>query len=117
MLAFYQQMFGDKDLSAVDRYILPAYIQQNPGVAGGAAAFKKASAGWFKNAPRTKVDIQHIAAEGNLVFLHVKDINPDGTVTATATVDIFRLENGKIAGHRDVQQQVPKDAANVHPMF
>jgi len=115
VLAFYQQMFGDKDLSAVDRYILPAYIQHNPGVAGGAAAFKKAAAGWVKDAPRTKVDIQHIAAESNLAFLHVRDINPDGTVTAT--VDIFRLENGKIAGHRDVQQQVPKDAANAHPMF
>ncbi|WP_413532118.1 ester cyclase [Empedobacter brevis] len=115
VLDFYQQMFGDKDLTAVDKYIATEYIQHNPEVADGAAAFKKAAESWFKGAPKTKIDVQHIAAEGDLVFLHVKDINPDGSLKSV--IDIFRLKDGKIVEHWDVQQDVPKEAANEHPMF
>ncbi|MBO9595361.1 MAG: ester cyclase [Niabella sp.] len=115
VLDFYQKMFGDKDLTAVDEYIAHDYIQHNPNVADGAEAFKKAAAGWFKNAPKTIIDVQHVAAEGDLVFLHLKNKNPDGRVTST--IDIFRLENGKIAEHWDVHQDVPPKAANAHPMF
>lgn len=112
---FYQQMFGDKDLTAVDRYIAPEYIQHNPTVPDGAEPFKEAAKGWFEGAPKTKVDIQRIAAEGDLVFIHVKNINPDGSLQSV--IDIFRLDNGKIIEHWDVMQDVPKDAANAHPMF
>lgn len=115
VLDFYQQMFGDKDLSAVDKYIAPEYIQHNPNVADGSAAFKKAAEGWFKGASKTKIDVQHIAAEGDLVFLHIKNTNPDGSLKST--IDIFRLKNGKIVEHWDVHQDVPKESANEHPMF
>lgn len=115
VLDFYQKMFGDKDLTAVDEYIARDYIQHNPHVADGAEAFKKAAAGWFKDAPKTTIDVQHVAAEGDLVFLHLKNKKPDGGVTST--IDIFRLENGKIAEHWDVHQDVPPKAANAHPMF
>lgn len=115
VLDFYQEMFGDKDLSAVDRYIDADYIQHNPTVADGAEAFKTAAAGWFKGAPKTKVDVQRIAAEGDLVFIHIKNIEPDGGLVST--VDIFRLKEGKIVEHWDVHQAVPDQAANAHPMF
>jgi predicted SnoaL-like aldol condensation-catalyzing enzyme len=32
-------------------------------------------------------------------------------------MDIFRIENGKIAEHWDVIQEVPEKSANPHPMF
>mgnify|MGYP003607462314 CR=1 FL=1 len=115
VLDFYQQMFGDKDLTAVDKYIAPEYIQHNPTVADGSAAFKKATEGWFKGAPKTKIDVQHIAAENDLVFLHIKNTNPDGSLVST--IDIFRLKDGKIVEHWDVHQDVPKESANKHPMF
>ncbi|WP_314241223.1 ester cyclase [Empedobacter tilapiae] len=115
VLKFYQQMFGDKDLRAVDKYIAPEYIQHNPTVADGSAAFKKAAEVWFKDAPKNKIDVQHIAAEGDLVFLHIKDTNLDGSLKSV--IDIFRLKDGKIVEHWDVQQDVPKESANQHPMF
>ena len=115
VLDFYQQMFGDKDLTAVDKYIAPEYIQHNPTVADGSAAFKKAAEGWFKGAPKTNIDVQHIAAENDLVFLHIKNTNPDGSLVST--IDIFRLKDGKIVEHWDVHQDVPKESANPHPMF
>ncbi|MGV4414126.1 nuclear transport factor 2 family protein [Chryseobacterium sp. T1] len=115
VLDFYQKMFGDKDLSAVDQYIAPEYIQHNPTVADGAEAFKKAAAVWFKGQPKTKIDVQHVAADGDLVFVHLKDKNPDGTLVST--IDIFKIANNKIVEHWDVHQDVPKESANNHPMF
>ncbi|HFK5528176.1 TPA: ester cyclase [Elizabethkingia anophelis] len=115
VLDFYQKMFGDKDLSAVDQYIAPEYIQHNPTVADGAKAFKEAAAKWFEGAPKTKIDVQHIAAEGDLVFIHLKNKNEDGSLKST--IDIFRIKDGKIVEHWDAQEDVPKEAANAHPMF
>jgi len=115
VLDFYQQMFGDKDISAVDKYISPEYIQHNPSVADGAIAFKLAATKWFEGQPKTKIDVQHIASDGDLVFIHLKNRKPDGSLKST--IDIFRLEKGKIVEHWDVQQEVPKNAANAHPMF
>lgn len=115
VLDFYQQMFGDKDLSAVDRFIAPEYIQHNPAVADGAAAFKAAASKWFEGQPKTKIDVQHIASDGDLVFIDLKNKNADGSLKST--IDIFRLENGKIVEHWDTQQDVPKESANSHPMF
>jgi predicted SnoaL-like aldol condensation-catalyzing enzyme len=115
VLDFYQKMFGDKDISAVDQYIAPEYIQHNPNVADGSEAFKKAAVKWFEGKPKTKIDVQHIAAEGDLVFLHIKNTRPDGGLKST--IDIFRLKDGKIVEHWDVHQDVPEHSANNHPMF
>lgn len=115
VLTFYQQMFGDKDISAVDRYIDKNYIQHNPRVADGADAFKKAATVWFQGAEKVKVDIQHVAAEGDLVFVHIKNKNKDGSLKST--MDIFRMQDGKIMEHWDVHENVPQSSANPHPMF
>ena len=43
VLDFYQQMFGDKDVTAVDRFIGSTYTQHNTMVADGPQAFKDAA--------------------------------------------------------------------------
>lgn len=112
---FYQRLFGDKDLSVIDTYIVEDYIQHNPYAADGRQALKEFATKLLSHAPKTKVDFQHVAADGDLVFLHVKAKNFDGK--DMALVDIFRLKNGKIVEHWDVMQDVPATAANAHPMF
>lgn len=115
VLDFYQTVFGDKDLTHVDDYLLPTYIQHNQHVADGRAAFKKAAAGWFVGAKKTKIDFRHVAAEGDLVFVHVRNVTPAGKVQAV--VDIFRIQDGKIAEHWDVHELAIDSAANSHPLF
>jgi|SRR6218665_383713 len=112
---FYQKIFGDKDFTNIDHYLLSTYIQHNPKVADGAEAFEIAIKDWLKGAPKTKVDVQHIAAEGDLVFLHVKNVLADGKLQSV--IDIFRIEDKKIAEHWDVHETVPEKSANAHPMF
>jgi len=112
---FYQKIFGDKDFMNIDHYLLPNYIQHNPNVADGAEAFETAIKGWLKGTPKTKVDVQHIVAEGDLVFIHIKNVLPDGKLLSV--IDIFRIEDKKIAEHWDVHETVPEKSANNHPMF
>ncbi len=115
VLKFYQKLFGDKDISAIDEYIVPNYIQHNPQIADGREALKKIATQWIAGGPKTKVDVHQSVAEGNLVILHVKIPTPDGKYQAIA--EIFRVENNKIAEHWDVIQAAPETSANPHPMF
>lgn len=115
VIEFYNQLFGDKDVSAIDKYLAEDYIQHNPSVADGSKALKKAVTQWFAGAPKEKIDIQQAAAEGDLVFLHIKSKTEKGKLISI--VDIFRVKDGKIVEHWDVMQDVPEKAANAHPMF
>jgi len=114
VMEFYQRLFGDKDISAIDQYIAEDYIQHNPIAADGRQALKNVLEVWFRNAPKDTVDFQRVAADGDLVFLHIKSEMGGKTV---AIVDIFRIEDGMIAEHWDVIQEVPEKSANEHPMF
>jgi predicted SnoaL-like aldol condensation-catalyzing enzyme len=115
VLKFYQKLFGDKDISAIDEYIVPNYIQHNPQIADGRESLKKIATQWIAGGPKTTVDVHQSVAEGNLVILHVKSPTPDGKYQAI--VEIFRVENNKIAEHWDVIQAAPETSANPHPMF
>lgn len=112
---FYQQVFGNKDLSSIDHYLTKSYIQHNPQVADGRDAFKAAATQWLSGQPKEVVDVQHATAMGDIVMLHIKTKNQTGGVQAV--VDIFRVSKGKIAEHWDVIQDAPATAANAHPMF
>lgn len=112
---FYQKLFGDKDISVIDQYIAENYIQHNPIAADGRQAIKDIATKWIANQPKTKVDFQKVAADGDLVFLHIKSKSFSGK--DVSLIDIFRIKNGKIVEHWDVMQEVPDKSANPHPMF
>lgn len=112
---FYQKLFGDHEYSVIDKYVDENYIQHNPGLPDGREALSNAVPMWLKDVPKSKVDFQRVAADGDLVFLHIKMAGANGK--ATAIVDIFRVKNNKIVEHWDVMQETPEKSANAHPMF
>ncbi len=111
---FYQELFGNKNIDAINKCIGDVYVQHNPYVADGKEALIAACKDWFVNAPKERIDIQHIAADSDLVFIHTK--SHEGT-KLISVIDIFRIKNGKIVEHWDVAQAVPEKTANSHPMF
>jgi predicted SnoaL-like aldol condensation-catalyzing enzyme len=110
----YQELFGDKNIEAINKYIGDVYIQHNPYVADGKQALIDACKQWFVGAPKEKIDVRHIAADGDLVFIHTKSRQGSKVVSV---IDIFRIEKSKIVEHWDVSRAVPEKVANNHPMF
>lgn len=84
------------------------YIQHNPGVPTGRAAFVEFF-GQFSQpkpvAPRVKAPLVAIVSESDLVVLSFVSEQADPKhATNTYTTpwfDMFRIENGKLAEHRD----------------
>ena len=103
-------------LEAAYRYLAETYVQHNPNVADGRQAFIDAFSAFLKKFPERSWTPKRIFVDGEYVIVHGLYKNIAGE-RGTAAVDIFRIEDGKIAEHWDVLQAVPEKAANLHPMF
>ena len=114
---FLQSFFGDKDSTAIDKYLADNIIQHSPLLHDTKEGFKVDTRPYYSrpNLPKTKVDIKQIAAEGDKVWTMVRDVAPNGKVFAR--VDIFKVENGKITEHWSVEQAEPKESDNKNTMF
>ena len=117
VIDFYEGVFIKHQVKDyADRYIGSQYIQHNPHVPDGKAPFVEYFTGYFKENPDAKSVIKRAVAEGDLVFLHVHSTQ-NAQDRGVAVVDIFRVGNGKIVEHWDVQQDVPEPSANNNTMF
>jgi predicted SnoaL-like aldol condensation-catalyzing enzyme len=116
VLDVYEHVLQPLDSSRVDDYFAPGYIQHNPMARTGAQGLKE----FLDWARRTSPDAQHLVkrvfADGDHVVAHVHVIINPGD-RGNAVVDIFRIENGRIAEHWDVAQPVPEQSANHNGMF
>jgi predicted SnoaL-like aldol condensation-catalyzing enzyme len=91
------------------------FIQHNPTIADGPQGVKAlvqmlASQG----VPKQKITFKHVIAEGDIVILHSR-YGMKGK--EWRFIDIYRMENGKIAEHWDAMMQMPDKRANNNPMF
>jgi len=117
VLEFYQALYGDKDSTAIDKYIADDIKQHNPLLQDGKEWLKTSLRPFLENPniEKTKVEVAHIAADGDMVWLLVKDVAPNGKVFAR--VNIFRIENGKVAEAWKVSEPVPAKSENKNSMF
>jgi predicted SnoaL-like aldol condensation-catalyzing enzyme len=114
---FLQALFGDKDSTAIDKYIADNIIQHSPLLHDSKQGFKDDLLPYLRREglSKTKVDMKHIAADGDKVWVMVRDVAPNGKVFAR--IDIFKVENGKITEHWSVEQAEPKESSNKNTMF
>ena len=105
---FWREVFEGGHMERVDAYLAEGYIQHNPMVPTGRAAFVEA---FSKRArpvaieARIKAPLVSLTAEGDLVTLafvrEYDDPREPGKKYTTTWFDMFRLENGRIAEHWD----------------
>ena len=117
-IAFYDLMFNQgKPKEAIALYVgEDRFIQHNPRIGDGKAAFIHYYNRLAKEHPRKKVEFKKVIGEGHFVVLHCcQHIPGEGDF---AVIDIFRFdEEGKIAEHWDVQQEIPSSSENNNGMF
>ncbi|MDR3512732.1 MAG: nuclear transport factor 2 family protein [Caulobacteraceae bacterium] len=110
---FFQKVFIEHQVDAGLSNFRSDYIQHNPMIPTGLEAVRGAFKQGIEN---VSTDIKKIIAEGDLVVVHHHfKFGPDSL--GAAVVDIFRIENGKIAEHWDVMTPVPEKPMNNNSMF
>lgn len=110
--AFAEAVFVKKDLSLLERYMKSDYIQHNPLVKQGASGFREFFAAWFEAVPDWRYSLKKIVAEGDEAWVYGTyagtlekewlGIAASGQRYAFDAVDVFRLEDGRLAEHWDV---------------
>jgi predicted SnoaL-like aldol condensation-catalyzing enzyme len=105
---FWREVFEGAHMELADKYMAESYIQHNPNVPTGRAAFVEFFAKFKKPTPiepRIKAPLVAVVAEGDyVVFGFAREYaDPKDTTKKYSTTwfDMFRLENGKIVEHWD----------------
>ena len=101
---FWREVFEGGHLELADKYLAETYIQHNPNVPTGRAAFIEFFQKFRKPKdiePKVKAPLVSIVADGDFVVLSFVSEQPEpkdpGKKYTTTWCDMFRSENGKIA--------------------
>ncbi|MFI5799953.1 ester cyclase [Streptomyces sp. NPDC051677] len=113
---FFDQLFNHGNLAVIDRFVRPDYIQHHPNSPDGRDALRQYVTGLRAAHPELHVTVERALAEGDLVLLHSNSVSEPGT-KGQAVVDVFRVQDGKIAEHWDVTQPVPDTSVSGNDMF
>lgn len=116
VMEFYDQVVNRRDFEAASQYLGPYYIQHNPDAADGAEGLKTFMQMMREKFPQKHSEIKRVFADGDYVILHVHIVREPGT-RGSVNMDIFRLEQGKVVEHWDVNQPIPEKMANPHGML
>ncbi|MFM5953439.1 MAG: nuclear transport factor 2 family protein [Novosphingobium sp.] len=116
VLAMYRDVLMALDGSRVDDYIRPDYIQHSSLAEPGVQALKDWLDARRADSPDAVQTIHRAFADGDHVIVHVELHRWPGD-PGMAVVDIFRMQDGMVAEHWDVLQDIPTDPVNSNAMF
>jgi predicted SnoaL-like aldol condensation-catalyzing enzyme len=111
VLQMFEHVLNPMDSAAVDRFIAPDYIQHNQQAEPGREGLKRFLDTIKARTPEAVHDVKRAFVDGDHVTVHYhvrRWLGDDGW----AVIDIFRLENGLIAEHWDVMQDVVPGGSN-----
>ncbi|MCX2473520.1 nuclear transport factor 2 family protein [Pedobacter sp. MC2016-05] len=111
----YQRIFGDLDVTGVDELMSKNFIQHNPTLPDGPEGVKGVIQMLVsQGVPKQKVVFKHVVAEDDTVILHSRT---EMGGKEWRFIDIYRIEDGKLAEHWDAMMEMPDAPANNNPMF
>ena len=116
VLAMFEHVLNPMDSGAVDRFISPGYIQHNQKAEPGRDGLKRFLDMIRAETPEAVHDIKRAFVDGDHVIVHYHVRRWPGDL-GWAVIDIFRVEDGLIAEHWDVMQDVIEGGPNPNSPF
>jgi predicted ester cyclase len=115
------EIWNKRDLSAIDRYLAPDFIEHNKNLPPGIAGRKQFVTAILAAFSDYHAEIEEVVAEGNKVVARVQwtgtQDGPYQGRPATnnklrfSTADFFRMADGKLVEHWDVVDSLPRAIA------
>jgi predicted SnoaL-like aldol condensation-catalyzing enzyme len=111
----YEQFFVHQRPDALAEFIHEKFVQHSPDAPSGRDAYLAhlREAAFLGGTS----DIKRILADGDYVAVHHHMTLRDDDGPGLAVVDLWRLEDGKLAEHWDVEQPVPDPSKVPNGMF
>jgi predicted SnoaL-like aldol condensation-catalyzing enzyme len=112
----YDHVLQPLDSARVDEYFTPGYIQHSPMAETGAVGLKRFLDWARETSPDARHHVKRLFVDGDHVIGHVHVVIKPGD-RGNAVIDIFRIENGRIAEHWDAAQPIPAAPGNSNGLF
>ena len=116
VLDMFEQVLNPMDSATVDRFIAPGYIQHNQMAEPGREGLKRFLDMIRAETPEAVHDVKRAFVDGDHVTVHYHVRRWPGDL-GWAVIDIFRVEDGLIAEHWDVMQDVIEGGPNPNSPF
>jgi predicted SnoaL-like aldol condensation-catalyzing enzyme len=116
VLAFYERIVNQRDFNGASCYIGSYYKQHRADVADGPDGLRDFMERSKRINPDLHADIKRVLADGDFVVLHSHVTRSLGD-RGSKHVDIFRLEDGKLVEHWDVDQPIAETSVNSNGPF
>jgi predicted SnoaL-like aldol condensation-catalyzing enzyme len=116
VMGLFAEVLGPMDSSAVDRFVAPGYIQHSQLAPPGREALKAFLDMIRAETPEAVHDVKRAFVDGDHVTVHYYVRRHPGDL-GWAVIDIFRVEDGLIAEHWDVMQDVVESGPNPNSPF
>lgn len=113
--ACYEDFFVNRRLDRLAEHIHEQFVQHSPDSPSGRAEYLTHLAEASFNGGTS--DIRLILADGDYVAVHHHMTLRDDKGPGLAVVDLWRLEDGKLVEHWDVEQPMPEAARVPNGMF
>ena len=116
VLAMFEQVLNPMNSGAVERFIHADYIQHNQLAEPGREGLKRFLDMIREQTPQAVHDVKRAFVDGDHVTVHYHVRRWPGDA-GWAVIDIFRIQDGLIAEHWDVMQDVVEGGPNPNGMF
>jgi ketosteroid isomerase-like protein len=114
---YVEEVWNGHDLDAIDGLVSPEYFNRAPGTAAPVLGGARRAVGWLLSVfPDHRFDVEDVAADGETVALRgtmtgthegeLLGIAPTGKRVAAQQSHWFRVEDGKIAEHWAVRDDL-----------
>jgi predicted SnoaL-like aldol condensation-catalyzing enzyme len=111
----YEEFFVHRRLDALAAHIHPEFVQHSPDAPSGRDAYLAHLEEAAFNGG--SCDIRLVIADGDYVAVHHHLTLRGDDGPGLAVVDLWRLEDGKLVEHWDVEQPVPEPSRVPNGMF